>query len=484
MGVFQYLLVPLIVIFCIVIFEIFLLSYRQRHGNHRNKDILNVNAKTAPSSLDTFVEQDLTREQLFDLNETLHALNQELNSISGLHKDIVNSHDKLIHVQDHARKISLIEKTSYTSKNGIDMNSKQTYTKEKKKKGNLKGSSSNSMDRIDRIRKSEPRAISHSSATPALIIQTQKKMKRAVLFTMDSISSYEANSKKGGASGEILIRKSLQKALGLLGVNLRTVTSDAEFETIRGGDYDIIIVDPWTWAAKGWVPKHPLIGMDKRIFILDFFGSQKLRGSGLSIPPSRFLTAFGSSWNTFLGYDMNVDHTINYDTKLQQGVIWAKDPKHFEGKCSMLLEIADELKREGSSDARLISTATRKLFIHERVQWRGHQNSESWHKLLRESKFLIGLGDPLLGPSAIDAIAAGCMYINPIYSLPKKGCLSQHPYASNNIGEPYVCNYKMDDAESLKLCIRKALQVDLKPFVPSDFKKENYLARVKNIFNI
>ena len=36
------------------------------------------------------------------------------------------------------------------------------------------------------------------------------------------------------------------------------------------------------------------------------------------------------------------------------------------------------------------------------------------------------MGDPLLGPSAIDAIAMGCMFINPLYAKP--GIQSTAPY--------------------------------------------------------
>ena len=105
---------------------------------------------------------------------------------------------------------------------------------------------------------------------------SSKGGKRAVLFTMDSITSYEENSLKGGAAGEILIRQSLEYAFQRLGVPLRIIKSDREFETISGSDYDIIIVDPWTWAAKGWVPKPPLRGQDSKVFVLDFFGAKVL----------------------------------------------------------------------------------------------------------------------------------------------------------------------------------------------------------------
>lgn len=61
----------------------------------------------------------------------------------------------------------------------------------------------------------------------------------------------------------------------------------------------------------GWVPKANIRGYDHKIFIMDFFGSPKLRGSGLNISPKRVLTAFGSPWNTFLGYYIRNADKIN-----------------------------------------------------------------------------------------------------------------------------------------------------------------------------
>ena len=299
---------------------------------------------------------------------------------------------------------------------------------------------------------------------------------------MDSITSYEENSHKGGAAGEILIRHSLEHAFKKLGVELRVVKSDREFETISGADYDIIIVDPWTWAAKGWVPKPPLRGQDSKIYVLDFFGSQRLRGKGLVVPPERFLTAFGASGNAFLGYfTPTPPSTTNSETKLLQGVVWGKDPKHFEGKTGMLNAV---LNKEPS--LHLLATATHAVFKHPRMEWRGHQTSKSWQLLLKQSKFLIGLGDPLLGPSAVDAITVGCMYLNPVYpeGRAKKGYTSQHPYAAEKIGEPYVCNYQLGDAPSLQACVTKALNMDLKPLTVKEFTETAYLERVKGIFKL
>ena len=221
--------------------------------------------------------------------------------------------------------------------------------------------------------------------------------------------------------------------------------------------------------------------------MLDFFGSKKLRGSGLNIPSSRFLTAFNAtSENSFLGYyidekkDEEKEKKRNMVTKKSQGVIWAKENKHLNGKNKLLESVADKIT--------LLSTSQIDSFHHKNIAWVGHQSPEEWHSLLLESKFLLGLGSPLLGPSAIDAVAAGCMYINPTYSEPfahnDQLFSSQHPYAVEKVGEPYVCSYKENDFISLLKCIDKATEAELVPYIPYDFTKAAYRQRVLTVFNL
>lgn len=261
--------------------------------------------------------------------------------------------------------------------------------------------------------------------------------------------------------------------------------SDEEFNRMNGNLYDFIILDPWTWAGKGWIAKKCIQGFDNKIFMLDFFGFHKLPNQSLKIPDSRFLTAFGGSKdNTFLGYylpnNKNDFNTTIYIKKKNQGIIWGKDIKHYSGddRSKMLNAIADIVP--------LISTTRNKITNHDNIIWVGHQTKEQWNKLLYESKFMIGLGDPLLGPSAVDAISHGCVYINPQYDQPIRGgnFYSQHPYAEEKIGYPYVCAMKIKDINSVLKCVKNALAQELSPPILTDFTEEAYLNRVKNIFSI
>lgn len=309
-------------------------------------------------------------------------------------------------------------------------------------------------------------------------IRVETKKKRVLIFTMDSITSYESESKMGGPAGEIIIRNCLQDALRFFGYQIDIKRSDGEFEKSNAKIYDIIILDSWTWAARGWVPKPVIRGHESKIYILDFFGSKSLKGSGLHIPPSRFLTPFGSPWNTFLGYYIKEDQ-MNKSVQLQQGIIWGKNAKVYENKQDLLNVVADLVP--------LVATTT-SIFSHPNIDWAGHQTHNSWRKLLFNSKFLLGLGHPLLGPSAIDAIAAGCMFINPIYDTPLRGFEqygSQHSFAAKFLSS-HVCSYMLNDTsyKQLRRCIERALSSDLPAVVPLQFTWDQYLQRVATIFNI
>jgi hypothetical protein len=61
----------------------------------------------------------------------------------------------------------------------------------------------------------------------------------------------EMDSQRGGAAGEILVRRSLEGALADLGVAVTVARSDAAFDATDGCAFDYIIMDPWTWAGPG-----------------------------------------------------------------------------------------------------------------------------------------------------------------------------------------------------------------------------------------
>ncbi|GAB5368566.1 hypothetical protein AAMO2058_001330400 [Amorphochlora amoebiformis] len=217
------------------------------------------------------------------------------------------------------------------------------------------------------------------------------KEKKALIFTMDSLSSRVDESKKGGASGEMTIRICLQKGLQRLGFDVTVARSDAEFEGVKDfGQFRLIFLDPWTWAGKGWILKPFLNGHVDKIYLLDFFGSDGHKNLNHLVPLSRHLTAYpvGNS-NTFLGYFIEQDdpkNKIKNPSKKPQGVIWGKDPKYYKNKHQMLETIA--------SASKLVSTAPASaLPRHPNITSIGHISPQQWNSLLLESR--LGLGERL-----------------------------------------------------------------------------------------
>jgi hypothetical protein len=159
-------------------------------------------------------------------------------------------------------------------------------------------------------------------------------------------------------------------------------------------------------------------------------------------------------------------------------VIWGKKPEYFKGREGMLARI--------SQLAPLHTTATAVAFPPgAAIIQHGHLAPSDWHGLLAESKFLLGLGDPLLGPSAVDAVAAGCVFINPRYPATREGFYdSQHPFLEHAVGPPYVCTVDVEDAAAVEACVRAALAADLPPLVPQPLTPAAYLARVARIFGL
>ena len=63
----------------------------------------------------------------------------------------------------------------------------------------------------------------------------------------------------------------------------------------------------------------------------------------------------------------------------------------------------------------------------------------------------MGLGDPVAGPTALEALLEGCAYLDPRYpsgravnGVPELMIQSQHPFASA-IGEPFVYGIDLRD---------------------------------------
>lgn len=116
-----------------------------------------------------------------------------------------------------------------------------------------------------------------------------------------------------------------------------------------------------------------------------------------------------------------------------------------------------------------------------------------YRKLLQESKALIGLGNRYDGPDPLEALANGCVYIQPkLFPVRNKKntkffdgkptdrvYTSQNPYLENHIGKPYV--YTIDfhnDSAVMETIDRLLTNVNFSSYVPYEFTQEGMMKRI------
>lgn len=296
-----------------------------------------------------------------------------------------------------------------------------------------------------------------------------------LIFTMDSLPGYMEHAKRGGPAGELVVRNSLQAGLDALGVSYTVAGSDAEFERLfRAQNYSHLILDEWTVVDSSLRVRveHP------RVFALAFFGMGAGHMSGL--PSRRFLAAYPypSMNNTFLGYMVAAPPPPAVAPRL--GVIWGKLRSYFAGREPLLVALASAFP-----ELELVTTlADGEPPLGGRVRNLGPLPSAEWRALLGNAVFLLGLGHPLGGPSALDALAAGAVYIDPSHNPPPAAqphFHSQHPYLR---GHPRVCSVDLQDHASVFACVAHALNASTRTaYVPPDFTRAAYLRRLERLLD-
>ncbi len=342
---------------------------------------------------------------------------------------------------------------------------------------------------------------------------------------MDSLEGAASAARAGGPAGEIRVRESLEAALAAAGVVVDVVTSDAEMLARVGPNgalpHALLILDEWTLLAPGGAARPWLRGREADTFLLAFFGVESATLGGFSVPPAHVLTAFPEALgegSTFLGFAVPPRWAprdgqcaaaraalgepsaaleaacgpeaaaaaaaarappLPNKTAAREGVLWGKKREYFAGRAEWLAAAAALAPMWGAH-------ALPGVVPPERAT--GPLDAAAWGALLARASFFLGVGDPLAGPSAVDAIGAGAVYIDPFFAhvpgvrpeLARWG--SQHPFLSRAVGAPYACGARLDSSVELAACVRRALELDLPPLVPPELTPAAHAARVRAIF--
>lgn len=211
----------------------------------------------------------------------------------------------------------------------------------------------------------------------------------------------------------------------------------------------------------------------------------------------QFFTMFPHSPdNSFMGFVVEQHLSLNeYEniTKKQQAVVYGKVSNMWKGKEKYLSVVKKYVDVHGTV---FVDGSQVEPTLPDFVTNHGILSGPELHKLLLESKLFLGLGFPYEGPAPLEAIAQGCVFINPSFDPPHnrentpffKGkptmrkVTSQHPYAEDFISEPHVYTVDINNMTEVDAAIRKALEmVDSKKvgmYLPYEFTYEGMLQRL------
>ncbi|TKS68854.1 Alpha-1,6-mannosylglycoprotein 6-beta-N-acetylglucosaminyltransferase B [Collichthys lucidus] len=107
-------------------------------------------------------------------------------------------------------------------------------------------------------------------------------------------------------------------------------------------------------------------------------------------------------------------------------------------------------------------------------------------------KLFIGFGFPYEGPAPLEAIANGCIFLQPKFHPPhsslnheffrgkptSREVSSQHPYAEQYIGRPHVMTVDYNNSLEFDSAIREIMRTKVEPYLPYEYTCEGMLERV------
>ncbi|XP_049419527.1 alpha-1,6-mannosylglycoprotein 6-beta-N-acetylglucosaminyltransferase B-like [Epinephelus fuscoguttatus] len=336
---------------------------------------------------------------------------------------------------------------------------------------------------------------------------------------------FEALVERGGPLGELVQWADLGACLTILGHNLTFSTSQQQLHSLVGAapgqgscpiqrplTFDLIYTDYHGLAHLQGAMGLAFLHYQCRFRILDSFGTEpafnlgsyahshgyKTLWGSWGLQPLQYMTMFPHTPdNSFLGFvsEEAVSEEVREDElepdtfrKDRIAVVYGKQDYMWQGKSEYVEVISEELETHATVYQPPGHTSSLPSFIRNH----GLLTQERFLRLLRRAKVFLGLGFPYEGPAPIEAIALGCVFLQPRFDPPHssdnndfyKGkpttreISSQHPYAEKFIGKPHVWTVDVTNKTEVREVVRVIQRTEVKPFTPREFTCEGMLERV------
>jgi alpha-1,3(6)-mannosylglycoprotein beta-1,6-N-acetyl-glucosaminyltransferase len=282
-----------------------------------------------------------------------------------------------------------------------------------------------------------------------------------------------------------------------------------------GDEFDIVFIDIVGLRQVRRIVRDKFDEMKCRFRVLDCFGTEPefnlaryqrpgSRGDwgqawgNWNLNPRQFWTMFPHSPdNSFLG--LVVGHEINVEEKIQkkrQSLVYGKELSMWKNKHA-LLDIIKEYTEVHATIGNTKIGRGRGSSVPPYVTNHGILDRSGIQQLLRETKVFVGLGFPYEGPAPLEAIANGCIFLNPKFSPPVsrintqhfklkptlRALTSQHPYAEVFIGKPHVYTIDINDANAVRQAMEEISKINVPPYLPYEFTYKGQLERISAYVN-
>ncbi|KAE8284317.1 Alpha-1,6-mannosylglycoprotein 6-beta-N-acetylglucosaminyltransferase B [Larimichthys crocea] len=304
---------------------------------------------------------------------------------------------------------------------------------------------------------------------------------------------FESMVETGGPLGELVQWADLSACLTILGHKLTFSTSQQQLQSLIGAapgqgscpiqrplTFDLIYTDYHGLAHLQGTMGLAFLHYKCRFRILDSFGTEPAFNLGSYARTHGYKTLWGSWGLQPLQYMTMFPHTPD-NSFLGFDYMW-------QGKSDYVEVISEVLE----THATVYQTPGRASNLPGFIRNHGLLTQERFLRLLRRAKVFVGLGFPYEGPAPIEAIALGCVFLQPRFDPPHssdnnnfyKGkpttrqISSQHPYAETFMGKPHVWTVDVTNKTDVREAVRAILQDEVKPFTPREFRCEGMLERV------
>eukprot|EP00241_Pyramimonas_parkeae_P003846 CAMPEP_0114227820 /NCGR_PEP_ID=MMETSP0058-20121206/1997_1 /TAXON_ID=36894 /ORGANISM="Pyramimonas parkeae, CCMP726" /LENGTH=679 /DNA_ID=CAMNT_0001338693 /DNA_START=394 /DNA_END=2433 /DNA_ORIENTATION=- len=325
-------------------------------------------------------------------------------------------------------------------------------------------------------------------AQPLMSRREASRPRRAFFFNVQMDPSQAAWFVRR-SSGELQYINSLVEELERLGWEVRKSGVRAEVygwvdelvkDTKHAQENTLLFLDRDTMTNFVKFPYWNQLKCSVRL--LDFFGTPpgetRLMESGLQL--QQYLTPYPNQWNTHLGFPVQVHPPT---PKERYAVLWGKNSKYFQDHMVLIEQLAKltplhAVMEDGGQSLKNLGVQVHSLMHHT-----------EWLKLVARASYMIGFGDPVVGPSVMHSVAVGTVYLDCVYSTPRKlhtgiEFASQHPYAAT-FGPPHVYQvYPMNMAAVLETVKNVLDSPPPAPFMPLVMTPMGYRDNVQKLMSI